>query len=189
MYKKLFILLFGLTASPEKTWKQLSEKQEKETQEDFYKSYLYPIFGIIALLAFIGVLGNLKQFEVAIALKTVIRETLTYFLAFYASSFILTKLLTSYFHFSVTQHRSERFTGYASAPIYLVAMVSALFPSLFFLQILMLYTVYIIWQGAVYYLKLNETNWVKFTIFASISIVLMPGILSFILSLLMPGLK
>ena len=187
MYKKLFLLLFGLIAHPEKTWEELSENQQKD-QEEFYKSYLYPILGIIALCAFVGVLLSRKEFEVAIALKTLIKDILAYFGAFYASSYIITKLLSSYFHYPATRQLSERFVGYSSALMYLVAMLYSLFPSFFFLQIILLYAIYIIWQGTVYYLKLDETNWVKFTIFASVSIILMPGILTFLISLIMPGL-
>jgi hypothetical protein len=187
MYKELFFLLLRLTVSPEKTWMRLSEKQEEETQEKFYASYLYPVIGIIALFAFAGIL--LKDgFNVQLGLKTVIKEVVTYFFSFYASAYVLSKLLTSYFAFPCDQQNSERFVAYSSAVIYVVAILYSLFPSFFFLNIFALYTVYIIWQGTVYYLRLPEANWVKFTTFASLVIILMPGILAWIISKLMPGL-
>ena len=188
MYKQLFLLLYRLSVYPEKTWKELSGKQEEYSREEFYRGYLYPLFGLIALFSFIGVFISRKEFVVDVALKMMIKDLLTYFSAFYLSSFALTKLLISVFRFPAERYVVERFTGYSSAVIYLVSILYSLFPSFFFLPILMLYTVYIIWQGAVFYLKLDESNWVKFTIFASVLIILLPKILDFIIALIMPGL-
>lgn len=193
MYKRLFILLYELIVHPESAWKGLSGEQDDENRnsknEEFYKSYLYPVFGLIALFAFAGVLISLKQFDVPTALKTVIREFLTYALAFYASAWSLQKLLASYFHFPSDRFLSERFVGYASSVIYVTAFLTLLFPSFFFIQFLTLYLFYVVWQGTLVYLRLEEKIWAKFTIFAGILIIAMPELIRLIISLIMPGLK
>lgn len=189
MFKNLFVLLFNIIVYPEKTWKKLIEETDVNN-ENFYKSYLYPVVGIIALLSFIGVLISIKQFDVQLALKTVIKDILTYFAGFYLASFCLNKWLIPYFAKEEARMiLSERFTGYSSAVIYLAAMISALFPSLFFVQIAVLYSIYIIWKGTIYYLQIEESNWVKFTIFASILIIFTPFLVGTIISFIMPGMK
>lgn len=188
MYKSLFILLFDLITRPEKAWVSLSEKQDKNNEE-FYKSYLYPVFGLIAFFAFVGVFFHLKSFELQIALKTMLREILTYLLAFYCASLALSKISASYLKVTIEIPIAERFVGYSSALIYVVAMLYALFPSLFFLQIIIFYVIYVIWQGAVFYLKLDEQVWIKFTIIAGALIIILPFIINFLISLIMPGMK
>ena len=188
MYKNLFNLVYNLIVYPGKTWVQLSEDQNKDN-EIFYKSYLNPILGFIALFSFVGVCISLGKIDFQFALKAVLKQTLTYFVAFYCTSWGLSAILRSYFYFPVERFVLERFVGYSSIVVYLTAMFSALFPSLFFLQIFSIYTLYLVWQGAVFYFKLNEDIWVKFTIFAGVLILIFPLLVGFIISLIMPGLK
>jgi uncharacterized membrane protein (Fun14 family) len=188
MIKQLFILLFRLIAESTPTWKILSEKQEKDN-EDFYKSYLFPVIGIIALLSFVGALISVKTFGVQIALKVVIKQVLIYGGSFYLTSFVLSEYGFPHFDLEKNKGVAERFTGYASSLIYAVAMVESLFPDLFFLQILVFYTVYIIWVGAAQFLNIKEEVLIKFTTFASILIMLIPFLVNFLIDLLMPGMK
>ena len=187
MFKQLFVLLFQLIAAPTQTWEALSEKQEKNN-EDFQKSYFFLILGIIALLAFIGLLVSTKSFSFQSALKEVIKQLLIYAGSFYAVSIVLSEYLFPRFGLGKNKLLAERFTGYASSLIYIVAMIKALFPQFFLLEIVIFYTVYIIWTGAVKFLGIEENQWIKFTIFASILILATPVLIRGIIYLLMPGL-
>jgi hypothetical protein len=192
MYKRLFILLFDLVVHPEKTWKELREEQESANNENFYKSYLYPIIGIIALFAFLGILFSLKKVSIKIgceiALKMVIKEAVSYFAAFWIVAFCLFKIIPKYFGKEIGMPVCERFTGYASAAVYAVAMVYTLLPSLIFIQIFILYAIYTVWTGAMHYLEISEEYLIKFTIFAGSLILFSPVLIRRILSLMMPGL-
>jgi hypothetical protein len=188
MFKQLFILLFRLITASAPTWKVLSEKQDKNN-DDFYKSYFFPIVGIIALLSFAGILIAAKTFDVQTALKTVIKQIIMYGGSFYLIAYILSEYLFPRFDLEKDRLLAERFTGYASSLIYAVAMLKALFPSFFFLDILVFYTVYILWTGAGQFLKIKEDHWIKFTIFASIIILITPFLINGLIELLMPGMK
>jgi hypothetical protein len=193
MYKNLFILLFNLISTPGKTWKELVEEQDTNN-ENFYKSYLYPIIGIIALLSFFGVFfyerGNgMEAKEISeLALKTVIRECLAYFAGFYLAAYGISAILSKYFKQEVKIQLCERFAGYSSAVIYVVAIIYTLFPTLFFIRISIFYAVYTVWMGAIHYLGIKEEYLTKFTIFAGILIIFSPLVIQKILSLMMPGL-
>ena len=189
MLRQILTLLYKLTAEPAPTWKSLSEKKQEKDNEEFYKDYLLLIFGIIAFLSFIGILFATSSFNVQLALKTVIKQLIVYGGSFYALSIIFSKYLFPRFGLEENKIIAERFIGYSSALIYLVAMVHALFPGFILLEILTLYTIYIIWVGATQFLKMEENRLVKFTIFASILFFVIPLLLNWIAHLMMPGLK
>ena len=190
MFKQLFVLLFKMITESTSTWKYLSEKEDKDNGI-FYKSYLFPIVGIIALLSFIGVLMN-HSFDVNVlqrVLKTVIKQVIIYGGSFYIVSYALSEFVFPRFHLPKDHLQAELFTGYASALIYTIAMVKALFPTFFLLEILVFYTIYILWTGAIHFLKINETLIIKFTIFAGIIILFTPFLLNVLINLLMPAMK
>lgn len=188
MIKPLFILLFRLIAEPALSWEFLSEGQKKDN-EDFYKNYLFPIIGLIALLSFVGVLISSKNFSMALALKVVIRQVVVYLGSFYLVSFVVSEYLFPRFDLEKNRIPAEQFTGYSSALIYTVAMIEAMFPSFFFLEIIVFYTIYMIWTGAGRFLRIYEEQWIKFTVFASILIMLAPYFIRLLIDIFMPNMK
>jgi hypothetical protein len=189
MLKQIFTLLYKLIAEPTPTWESLSEKKQEKDNEEFYKDYLLLIFGIIAFLSFIGILFATSSFNVQLALKTVIKQMIVYGGSFYLLAVILSKFLFPRFGLEENKIIAERFVGYSSALIYIIAMICALFPSFIFLEILTLYSVYIIWVGATQFLNIEENRLIKFTIFVSILFFVIPSLLTWIVYLIMPGLK
>jgi hypothetical protein len=188
MYKQLVILLFNFIVRPEKTWMERNEEQDNDN-ENFLKNYLYPVFGIIALFSFAGILLHLKEWNIQIAMKQVIKETIPYFAGFYLSVFTLSRLSSKLFGTNLPQPVCERFTGYASAAIYVTAMIYVLFPFLPHIQIFSIYTFYIVRQGAIHYLEINNKYLTKFTIFAGVLILLTPQIIRLLLIVMIPGAK
>ncbi|MDR0732612.1 MAG: YIP1 family protein [Dysgonamonadaceae bacterium] len=187
MLKQLYLLLSGLISTPEKTWKTLDGRQETNN-EDFYGGYLYPVIGIIALASFCGGWTAADGFRLPIALKVVIKETIAYFGGFYLAAHGLYRLSRKHFGLTADLLHFERFAGYSSAAIYVVACVDALFHPLFFLQICTLYTAYIVWHGAGVYIPVKENDRTKFTIFSSAVIILAPVAVRMVMTLFMPGL-
>jgi hypothetical protein len=177
-----------MVTKPVPVWKRLSEQQEKNN-DDFYKSYLFPIIGIIALASFAGVIISTETFNVQSALKKVILQVMIYGGSFYLVSFVLSNYIFPRFNLATDKLLAERFTGYSSSLIYTVVMILSLFPSFFFLNLFLLYTVYIIWVGAVEFLKIREAFIMKFVLFTSILILLTPFLIDFLIKLLMPGMK
>jgi hypothetical protein len=182
------MLLFILIVDPGKAWTQLAEKQENRN-EGFYRGYLYPVIGLIALFSFAGTLFSLGKFDVQIALKIVIKQIAVFFGSFYLASLVLSEWVFPRFGREKDLLVCERFTGYSSALIYTIAMLESLFPSLFFLSLIVFYSVYMVWEGIVSYLKADENDWVKFTVWSSIVILVCPVVLNFLIEWLMPGLK
>jgi len=185
MYKQLTILLFNFIIHPEKAWKICNEEQDTNN-DNFFKGYLYPIFGMIALFSFAGILLYLKVWNVQIAIKHVIKETIPYFAGYFIAVYVLSQFSLKLFKIKLPHLVCERFTGYASAAVYVTAMIYALFPFFPFIQLLTIYTFYIVWQGAIHYLGIKNEYLTKFTIFAGILILLATLIVWLLLSLTIP---
>jgi len=186
MYKQLVILLFNLIVRPKKAWKECSKEQDTDNA-GFLKSYLYPVFGIIALFSFAGILLYLKKWDVQIAIRQVIINTVSCFAGFYLAVFTLSRLGMKYFKQNLTTAVCERFTGYASAAIYVTAALYAFFSFLPVIQLFTIYTFYIVWQGGAHYLQIKNEYLTKFTIFAGIIIILAPLIMHWLLVFTIPG--
>jgi hypothetical protein len=188
LLKQLFVLLFKLIAEPAPTWEALYKKREIDN-EHFYQTYQFPIFGLIALCAFIGGIWDAGHFDVQWGLKSVVKNLLVYGVSFYLIPYILSVQVFPRYKLPKDKLIAERFYGYSSSLIYVVAMLYALFPSMFFLTLLMVYTVYIVWVGAAQFLRLKEEVLMKFTLTAGAVIILFPYIIQAILGMLMPGMK
>ena len=189
MFKRIFGLLIKIIFQPAKAWNILSQQKEDTNNDSFLKSYLYPLFGIIILLSFLGVFFNRKEFDVQDALKTTINLTVTVFLGFYLASFLLTELMARMFSRPKESRLCQRFVGYSSALVYALYMVLALFPEFFLFKISVFYSVYIVWEGATSYMNINENKKLNFTILASLIILASPYLIEAIMFMLMPGLR
>ena len=182
--KKIFDLLVGLVSQPARVWSDLSDKQG-DNNEQFFKSYLYPLLGIVALLSFVGVLFSMTEGEgirtrlsfgesFQYALKNCIRLMIITFAGFHTASYVLSEVMKRTFKRPGEMILCQGFVGYTSAYVYLLILIRSLFPSLFFLYIFLLYVVYIIWEGAIPYMKIEENDQMKFTIWAGVIVLLTP---------------
>jgi hypothetical protein len=189
MYQELFKWVIAIVSQPGKAWRDLSKKEEKG--DEFLIRFVYPLIGLITLAAFIGVLFKQKEFSVELALKSSIKALISSFGGFFLAAYFLNELWQSMFGQEKDIKLCQRFVGYSSALMYSLTIILLLLPvsDFFFLRIFILYTVYIVWEGAAPYMKVPEAMYLKFTIIASVLIVVLPEIIGFLLFMLMPGLR
>lgn len=187
MFKEIFLRLTGLIFRPAEAWR--SAPGEDGEHEAFLSRYIYPLTGLIALAAFAGVLFNRKEFDFVIALKSTIMETVSSAGGFFLGACLLNEIWRGMFNRPKDMKRCQFFTGYASAVMFMLKIVLSLLPEFFFLHILVLYTAYIVWEGAVPFMQVQENEQLKFTICASVVIMLSPFVIYFALFLLMPGMR
>lgn len=84
---------------------------------------------------------------------------------------------------------SLRFVGYSSSLMFALNIILMLLPEFFFLRIFILYTFYIVWEGARPYMQVEENERLKFAGIATVVILLTPAVIEFLLFILMPGLR
>jgi len=189
MYKELFSWVIAIITNPGKAWKELSNKEEKE--DEFLSHFIFPLLGLVALAAFLGILFTEKDFNFQQALKIMIKYVISYFCGFYLSSYWLNEIMGNMFGKEKDLKLCQRFVGYSSVMMYALTIVLSLLPvaDFFFLRIFLLYTIYIVWEGAMPYLQIEEKDNLKFVIIASALIILLPQIIEILMFMLMPGMR
>ncbi len=175
MFKKIFQRIFLIIVQPAKAWHVLEEDDMED--EKFLSHYLYPIFGIIALAAFIGSFISYKSVE--LALKSSIQEFVAYFAGFYLAVFLLRELIARKFDYAVPA-KNQHFVAYASSLIYMVSILVSLL-GFHMLLLFLPYTIYIIWEGSLSYMKIREDDQVRFAVIATL-IVFVPYMIGFIIN-------
>jgi len=190
MLKQLFILLYKLIAEPTSAWRSLAERYDEGNNESFYRNYMFPIIGIIALMAFVGTLLALERYDLSMALKSVVKQVFVYGGSFYLSAFVTSDFLFPQAGLPKNRPLAERFIGYAFALSFVIAMFTALMPMFtMFSYLIILYCFYLIWVGSSYFLHIKEEFIVKFTVLSGLLIVFSPLIINFLIELCMPGMK
>ena len=188
MLKKIFKTAISLIFKPSEAWKELSKKQYDD-HESFLSGYVYPFIGLITLATFAGILFTRKGFDLQMALKESIVIVLSMFGGFFLASFFVNEIWKKVFHREHNMKLCQCFVGYSSSLIYMLNIVSNLLPEFFFLRILVLYTIYIVWEGAIPYMDIKESEQLKFAGITTMIILLTPLAIEFIAGLLMPGLN
>jgi hypothetical protein len=195
MYKDLFKLIVAMIVNPGNTWAGLARKEEKG--DEYLTRVVYPLIGLVTLAAFAGVFFSQRHFDWEVALKSAIKELVASFGGFFLSSYILSELWKGMFGKSENIQLCRRFIGYSSMMMYALNILLSLLPvsDFFYLQFFLLYTAYIVWEGAKPYMGIGDEQvkgasaQMMLTILATASIILLPKIISNILFLLMPGLR
>ena len=187
MFNEIYKRLAGLILKPGETWEELSLKEEK--QETFLARFIYPFIGLITLSAFLGILFTRKEFDFEIALKITLRTLISVAGGFFLGAYFLNEVWKSIFKQPKNAELCRFFVGYSSSLLFVLYIVTALLPEFFFLQIFVLYTVYMIWEGAVFFMKVKEEVRLKFTIIASFIVIVTPFVIEQALRMLMPGFR
>ena len=152
MYKEIFKLVIALISQPAKAWDMLTRREEKE--DEFLSRFVYPLIGFVTVAAFIGVLFTRKEFDVELALKSSIRTMVASFGGFYLASYLLSEFWQGWFKRGKDLKLCQRFVGYSSSLMFALNIVLMLLPEFFFLRIFVLYTFYIVWEGAALYMQI-----------------------------------
>ena len=187
MYKEIFKLMVVIISQPPKAWDMLTKKEEKN--DDFLSRFVYPLIGFVTVAAFLGVIFTRKEFDVEMALKSSIKALVSSFGGFYLAAYFLNELWKSIFGREKDMKLWQRFVGYSSSMMFALNIILSLLPEFFFLRVFILYTFYIIWEGAGPYMQIEENVRLKFVGITTAIVLIMPFLIELILYLLMPGLR
>ena len=188
MFKDLFNTAILLIIKPSEAWKKLLAKQADD-HEKFLSGYVYPFIGLVTLTSFAGILFTRKGFDLQIALKECIMVVMSMFGGFFIASWLSNEMWQKIFHRAPDMKLCQRFVGYSSSLLYCLTIALSLIPEFFFLRFLVLYTIYIVWEGAIPYMNVTEDEQLLFAGIATAIILGTPVVIEFTVGLLMPGLR
>jgi hypothetical protein len=167
-FKFLYQNLIRIIFTPVMGWNIITE--ENRTSNYLRNNLLFPILIIVSIAAFLGSLIFTNATLPAIySVFTGIRFFLLFLIVAYLSALMLgeiTKPLDLGKNFSV----SFRLIVYSLTPLFLCQIVSQLFESLIFVNILGLYGMYIFWTGAEK--MLNPPDYKKMPLLITIFVVI-----------------
>jgi len=177
--------LWGLMMKTTETWESISN--DVNNKNTSLKKYFLPLVLLSCLFLFFfkSIYASQRPFETGFiyAIINFISVIGTYFLTYKICYFYFTKNKKEY----GTKENINTFISYSFSIIFVTKIVVSIIPSLFFLQILNIYTTYIVWEGAKIIFKLNEEEQGKVMIFTSLSIIFTPIIISRILHIMLPA--
>lgn len=187
MYKDIFKWVILIITQPAKAWDELVKKEEKG--DEFLTRFVYPLVGLVTLAAFLGILFTRKEFDVQLALKASIRTLVSAFGGFYLAAYTMNEIWQGVYKKEKDFLLWQRFVGYSSSLMFTLNIILMLLPEFFFLRIFILYTFYIIWEGSVSYMHIEEAERLKFVGITTVVVLVIPWIIEMALFMLMPGLR
>ncbi len=180
MWRDIFKVVTNLIFASPKTWKEIDK--ENYSRNLFLNQFLHPIFGIIALTSFIGGLWFSRGGNVESALKQTIISVVTVYGGYFIATYTLNELAPR-FGLKKNISRFGKYVGYSSIVLYLLYIIVPLFPDFIILWLIALYTIYLVYNGAVYYVKVIEDKLVGFTLIAASLIVLSPAAINLLFTI------
>lgn len=181
MFKDIILTIVHLIISPNIAWKDVSA--EAEDQTEFLNRFLHPVFGIIALTSFIGGLWFTRDGNLQSALKEAIVSVVSVYGGYYIASYAINEIAP---RFDLEKHlfSFQRFVGYSSVLLYVLYMILPFLSDFYILWFAALYTAYIVYAGAAIFFGISETKRMSFTVAATSLMLLVPGLITGILSFL-----
>ncbi len=146
----------SIILDPEKTWEAIH--YENRPVKFVRGSFFFPLVILVAISAFLGSIlftntGVSEVYSVLVGIK----YFLLLCLVLYGTSFILNEI-TSYLDLGRDSALTFKLVVYSSAPFLLCQIVSRLFESFIFVNVLALYGLYIFWTGTVKMLNPPENK-------------------------------
>lgn len=164
--------------NPKTFWK--SQKEKKEELPILLGTYFFPLLLIVVLVVFLGEFFRSYHFYIVFALLKAIRKFVLFTLAFFSTVYFTNTLIKTFGGEKDIKITRQLIT-YSFTPFLLVSLVTGLFPFLYPLDILGVYSFYIYWIGGKEMLTfpvekrdsyLILTMVVNFFIFSLLSVIL-----------------
>ncbi len=133
-----------LVINPKGFWEA---KKDQEGSATLYVTYLLPILLVVAVAVFIGEFFRRSDFFLEYPTLKAAREIVLFILQ-YTIGVFFTKELMKTFGAEKDIDTARKLVGYSMIPLMLVSVVTGLFPFLYVIDILGMYSFYLFWVGA-----------------------------------------
>lgn len=176
-YKELFNRVVLFISSPAKAWQDV----EKETdRRKVLGEFVYPMIGLCGLSVFIGTfIGNtagVSAFQ--IAMTRCCATFVSLFGGFFLSSYLTDLLGKKMLDREEETDLNRLFVGYGMVVIFVLNIISGLFSISILHWILQFYTVFVVYEGARSLMNVDERNLTRYTLCASVIIMICPSLIA-----------
>lgn len=178
-YKELLNRAILLISSPAKAWAEIgNESNRKKVMSEF----VYPMIGLCGLSVFFGTfIGNtagVSAFQIAMTrcCATFVSLFGGFFLASYLTNLLGRQILGREDNVELNQ----QFVGYAMVVTFVLEMITGLFSLSILRWILQFYTVFVVYEGAGSLMKVEKKDLTRYSLVASVIIMICPGLIAMI---------
>jgi hypothetical protein len=130
--------------NPKDFW--ISKKDQDESQVELLTGYFLPVLLVVAVVVFLGEFFRSTHFYMGYAVLKALREVLLFVLEYYLAVFFTNEMMKTFGN-EKNIVAARKLVVYSFTPLLLVSMVTGLFPFLYVLDILGLYSFYVFWVG------------------------------------------
>ena len=185
-FRFLYYRIVNLLVRPERAWQIIHSENRPVT--DMRRSFFLPLISLASLSAILGSLffthGGLSLFY---PIFLGVRYFILFIVATYISALVLNEI-TNALDLGKDFARSFKLVGYSLGPYFICQIISLLFESLLFINLLALYGLYIFWLGMEKMTNPPEHKKMPLMIAAWVSIVAIYVVLNWILRVVIEGI-
>ncbi len=183
MFFLKYLLL--LIVSPHEGWKDIG-KYTIPNNLLLSKLY-YPCLAVLSISQFIPYLINSGYSNLQNIIMLVMIDFVKFFIAFFAISYILTGIYTSFFDSCDKINNLNNFIVFNLTILVIFNILRNIMPGFPFFEVFPLYIVYVSYRG-INYLSILEKDSIKFILITSLLLLLIPIGIAFLLDLMIPNL-
>lgn len=166
-FSNLIAQIKELLFTPNEFWRK--KKETAEESKTLWLTFLLPILLAVALAVFMGEFFQRTDFFIEYPLLKALREIVLFTLTYFLGVAITNELMKS-FGGEKNIDIARQLVVYSMTPLVMVSIVTGLFPFLYVLDIVGLYSFYLFWLGAKEMLSFpdnKENSYVLITIVAN----------------------
>jgi len=176
-FSKIIAEVQELILKPKDFWEG---KKETDGGQATLLAYLIPFLVLLALVVFVGEFFKRTDFFIEYPVLKAVREIVLFALEYFIGVFFTTELMKT-FGGEKDVNTARKLVAYSMTPFLLVSMITGLFPFLYVVDVLGMYSFYLFWVGAKELVKIPEnkqysyiliTIVVNFFVFSFLSIFL-----------------
>ena len=151
-YKDLFHIAFLLISSPARAWEEIRVVEDKRK---VLMDFVYPMIGLCGVSVFIGSLWTMGW-----------------------GAYLINELGMRFCGMAGDIYRAQQFAGYALVVVLLLKIILGILPDFWIIALpLQFYTLYVVWEGCMPVMQVREQYRLRFTIGASLALILCPWLI------------
>lgn len=146
--------------------------------------FVYPMIGLCGLSVFIGCLWTMGwsgplSFQYAMTQCCAVAVSL--FGGCFLAAYLVNTLCIRMFHRLGNLPLAQQFIGYAFVVVFLLRIILGILPDFLVIAFpLQFYTLYVVWEGCIPVLQISEKDRLRFTLLASLLIIVCPWIIEWL---------
>lgn len=156
----------------------------EEDRRKVFTAFVYPMIGLCGLSVFIGSLIALgwngpQSFQYAMTKCCAVAVAL--FGGYFLAAYLINQAAVRFCGMGDNLSLVQQFSGYAMVVVFLLRMVLGILPDFQIIAMLLqFYTVYVAWEGSARLLQVSDANRLRFTLTASVLLIVCPMLIEWI---------